>query len=410
MDRRVAITGIGVVSPVGTGKDAFWRGLLEGRCGVGTVRSFDASGYASRIAAEVKDFDPAEYTAPKNVKHMSRCSQFALAAAVLAKKDAGLDLNGDAQNAAVILGVSTTSMQDMEKEISSLISRGTESVNPFSAAKSFPNASSGHIGIELGLGGETITVSTGCSAGTNAIGYAYRNVLCGFADIVFAGGAEAPITPVMMSCFGNSRALSQRNADPAHASRPFDRNRDGWVLGEGAAILVLEEMSRASRREARIYAEISGYACTNDGYSLIKVDPVGDHAARALAKALKEARVDLDEVDYVNAHGSSSVVADRRETRVLKKVLGERAYKVPVSSLKSMTGHPLGACGGLQTAACALAISEDKVPPTINYEEPDEECDLDYVPNEARERRVRAAVNQALGIGGNNACLVLKKV
>jgi 3-oxoacyl-[acyl-carrier-protein] synthase II len=406
----VVITGIGVVSPVGIGIEAFWEGLLGGRCGVGRIQAFDPEGFGTEIAAEVKDFRPEDYMDRRTARRIARFSQFAVAAARLAQEDAGIAPRPEAtEDIGIILGVSVNGVQPMEEEIRKLLEKGPGSVHPFGAARCYPGAGAANISVELGLGGESTTISTGCSASTNAIGYAFRNIKLGLSDVIFAGGTEAPVTPVMVSTFRNARTLSSRNSDPQAASRPFERSRDGWVLGEGASILVLEEREAALRRGARAYAEIRGYASNSDRFDVLRVCPDETQASRAFKSACREARINPEDVEYVNAHGSSSVTADLRETRALKRVLGRRAYKVPVSSLKSMVGHPLGASGSLQAAACALAIERGAVPPTINYEEPDEECDLDYVPNEARDCPVGVAMNQALGLGGNNACLVMAR-
>ncbi len=408
---RVVVTGIGIVSPIGTGRRAFWENALAGRSGVRDVTFADLEGLPARIGGRVEGFDPSEHLRGVKWKRLSRFVQFALAASFLAVEDAGLAPGSlAADRLGVFMGVSMSGMEMVEDMVSTWRERGPGEVKRYSATGSYPGAAAGNIAIELGLEGESLTFSTGCSSAATALGNAFRSLRAGEHDVILAGGAEACLTPSYLSVFGKAGILSKRNDDPAHASRPFDRDRDGYVLGEGGAVLVLETWSHAQKRGARTYAEVAGYGSTTDAYSMYAVEPEGRRADRAIAKAFRGTGADVSEVDYISAHGSSSVVSDRRETRVLRRTLGPDADRSCVSSIKSMIGHPLGACGGFQTAACALAMSSGAVHPTINYDHPDPECDLDYVPNEARESRPRAALSLSLGMGGVNAAIALKAV
>jgi 3-oxoacyl-[acyl-carrier-protein] synthase II len=407
--RRVAITGIGLVTPIGISWQNFWRAALQGESGIRKIVGFDTTGFVSRIAGQVLDFKPSKWINPRKLKYLSRPVQLAVAAAKMALGDSHLSITEEMQEkVAVFMGTSSNAIDVVEDQFDKLKSTGPQSVSPFAVASCYPGAPASNVAIELGLKGETFTLSTGCSSSTNAIGLAFRSIRFGQHDVAIAGGVDAPVTPLMMSAFGNALYLSQRNGEPEKASRPFERNRDGYVLSEAAGILVLEEYSAAVKRDALIYAEIAGYASTSDCFSMLRVEPNGVLAAKAIRRALRDAAIASSEVDYFNAHGSSSVMSDRRETRVIKEVFDGRAFSLQVSSVKSMIGQPIGASGAIQTATCALALREQTVPPTTNYEEQDPDCDLDYVPNEAREARVRVAVNNCLGIGGNNACLVLK--
>jgi 3-oxoacyl-[acyl-carrier-protein] synthase II len=409
--RRVAITGIGIVSPIGIGVRRFWRSAMNGKSGVRRISAFDVSRYPTQFAGDILDFDPSMYMRPSQAKRMSKAAQYALAAAVMAQEDAGLTVDeSNSDDTGIALGVSMSGMDKIEPEIERFYERGPGTASPYLALASYPGASAGNISVELKVRGESVTIATGCSSATNAIGYAFRAIRRGVQRAMFTGGSEVCVTPFLIETFSRSRALSERNASPAEASRPFDRGRDGFVLGDGAAILILEDLDLAKKRDARIYAEVVGYGSTSDAYSMRRIDPEGGRAVQAIAKALKGVDICPDQIDYVCAHGSSAVVTDRRETKVIKRSLGAYARKVPVSSLKSMIGHPLGACGGFQTSACALAIAEGEIPPTINYVDPDPECDLDYVPNVGRQRKAAVALNLSLGMGGNNACLALKAV
>jgi 3-oxoacyl-[acyl-carrier-protein] synthase II len=404
------ITGLGLVTPIGTGWRNFWKAALEGKSGIREVVGFDTSGFVSRIAGQIPDFEPEKWINRKKLKYTSRSVQLAVAAAKLALKDSNLEITEeDREEIAIFLGSSSNDIDVVEHQAERLKSIGSEGVSPFAVASCYPGAPTGNVVIELGLQGEAFTISTGCSSSTNAIGLAFRSIRMGEHAAAIAGGVDAPVTPLMMSAFGNAGYLSKRNSKPAEASRPFDRDRDGYVLSEAAGILVLEELSRARERGAPVYAEIAGYASTSDGYSVVRVEPKGRLAVKAMRRALKDAGVSKADVSYLNAHGSSSVISDKRETVVLKEVFNSYSSRLQISSIKSMIGQPIGTSGAIQTATCALAVRDDCIPPTTNYSEKDPDCDLDYVPNEARETRVNVAVNNCLGIGGNNACLVMKQ-
>jgi len=407
---RVVITGVGVVAPNGIGKDEFWSSLKKGVSGVSRITGFDVEQYPVRIAGEIKDFNPSKYIDAKKAKRMSRATRFAVVSAKMAKDDAGLVIEKeDPAQIGVVLGLSIQGLDIMERQYDLLLKNGPEGVNPFGVAGYTSNASVGHISVELGITGRTMVLSTGCSAGSNAIGYAFEMIRHGMVEIMIAGGADAPITPLGLSSFCAIRSLSTRNDEPRRASRPFEKNRDGYILGEGAGIFILENLDHALARSAKIYAEITGYACNSDAYSMYKVEPSGRQAAEAMVSAMKNADIKPEDVDYICAHGTSSLISDARETTAIKMSLNGNSGRIPVSSIKSMTGHPLGAAGGLQVAACLMAFNDGVIAPTINYDEPDPVCDLDYVPNEARAGRVNVALVNSLGIGGNNAVLVLKR-
>ncbi len=408
--RRVVITGLGLITPIGTGWRNFWKAALEGKSGIREVVGFDTSGFASRIAGQIQDFEPEKWLNPRKLKHMSRSVQLAVAAAKLAIEDSRLEIGEHNQeDIAVFLGCSSNDINVVECQADRLRGEGPAGVSPFAVASCYPGAPTSNVAVELGLQGETFTLSTGCSSSTNAIGLAFRSIGFGQHDIAIAGGVDAPVTPLMMSAFGNAGYLSKRNDKPTEASRPFDRGRDGYVLSEAAGIFVLEDYESARNREAPVYAEIAGYGSSSDGYSVVRVEPTGTLAIKAMRKALKDAGISKADVGYMNAHGSSSVLSDRRETRVIKEVFNSYSDRLQISSIKSMIGQPIGASGAIQTATCALTLKEHCIPPTVNYDEKDPECDLDYVPNEAREARVSVTVNNCLGIGGNNACLVVKE-
>lgn len=408
---RVVITGIGIVSPIGIGVDAFWEAALSGVSGVGRITGFDASQFETQFGAEVRDFDSSHFIPRSKAKRMSRAAQHAFAAAILALRDARLcmdQLNRD--EVGIALGVSMTGMDRIEPEAASLASDGPGVVSPHLALSTYPGAAASNISVGLEIHGESITMATGCTSATNAIGYAFRSIRRGDHKLVVTGGAETCVTPLVMAAFSRAGSLSRRNSSPEAASRPFDKHRDGYVLGDGAAILLLEDLAAAEKRGAKVYAEIIGYGSTSDAHSMLRIDPGGGKAGKAVGKAFEGTGISPDQVDYVCAHGSSSVVSDKRETTVIKRSLGRHARKTAVSSIKSMIGHPLGACGGFQTATCALAICDGKIPPTINYEARDPDCDLDYVPNTGRELKVGVALNLSLGMGGSNACLALRNL
>ena len=410
MKHRVVITGLGIVSPIGTGKEDFWKALLEGVSGVGPITRFDASSHATQIAAEVKDFDPGLYMDKKEARRMDRFAQYAVAASVLALSDSGLEVNeANAQCIGTYVSSGIGGMETLEAQCRVLNDKGPGRVSPFLVPMMIGNMASGQIAIRLGLKGPSSDIVTACASSAQAIGDAARVIERGDALAMLAGGAESAITPLAIAGFNAARALSTRNDSPASASRPFDLERDGFVMGEGGAVLVLEELEHARGRGAHIYAEIKGYATTNDAYHVTAPDPEARGAIHCIRKALADAGLQPEEIDYVNAHGTSTDLNDRLETAALKSVFGEHARRLAVSSTKSMVGHLLGAAGAAELIATSLAIENGVVPPTINLVHPDPDCDLDYVPNAARKMNVRAALKNSLGFGGHNCCLVLSQ-
>jgi 3-oxoacyl-[acyl-carrier-protein] synthase II len=409
-EQTVVVTGLGVISPVGTGWEEFWQSLLAGRSGVRPISRFDPDGLATRIAAEVPEFDPTQYMSRKDARRMDRHCQFAVAAAGLALADSGLQVTPEnAHRIGACIGTGIGGIITFEEQHRTLMERGPDKISPFFIPMLIPNMASGLVSIHYGLKGPSFGVVSACATGANSIAGAMDLIRSGRADVVLAGGTEAGITPLGVGGFCAMRALSTRNDDPQAASRPFDARRDGFVMGEGAGILVLESLAHARARGARIYAELAGYGTSADAYHITNPDPQGRGAVQAMEMALAEAGVDRDEIDYVNAHGTSTPVGDPCETAALKTVFGERAYKLAVSSTKSMMGHTLGAAGALETIVCVLAVRHDLVPPTINYEYPDPLCDLDYVPNVARQTQVRCALNNSFGFGGQNAVIAVRK-
>jgi len=410
MGQRVVVTGLGVISPNGIGKYDYWNSIRAGKSGIAQVTRFDASQYPTQIAGEIKDFDPGKYMSKKKARFMSRFAQFALVCSEMAVEDAQLDLSKeDRYRVGVALGTAVGGLQIAEEQCAIFYEKGANEVSPFSAMATNPNGAVGAIAIELGISGANITISTGCSAGLNAIAYAFETILSGRADLMIAVGAEAPLFPVTFDFFCAAHVLSRRNGDPRRASRPFERFRDGYVLSEGAGAVILEKMEHAMERRAKIYGEVAGYGITNDSYSMLKMEPTGKEVARTMKIALDNAGLAPEDVDYINAHGSSSLVADKRETRAIKLAFGNYAYKVPISSIKSMIGQPLAATGSIQFITAALAIENNCLPPTINYEERDPDCDLDYVPNQARVQEVTVVMVDSFGQGGNNTSLILKR-
>jgi len=410
MNNRVVITGLGVISPVGNNKETFWNSLINGISGISPITHFDTTGYSTRIAGEVKDFDPTSFIDKKEARRMDRYSQFAVSAAKMAVKDAELDMKTvEGKRVGVILGSGIGGVATMEEQKQVLLEKGPGRISALFVPMMISNMAAGHISIALGAYGINETVVTACASGTNAIGDAFKAIERGDADIIFTGGTEAPITPLSVAGFCAMKAMSTRNEEPEKASRPFDLDRDGFVMGEGAGILVLESLEHAQKRGARIYAEVVGYGATADGYHITAPAPEGEGAARAMAKALEDAGLKAEDVDYINAHGTSTDLNDKGESQAIQKVFGPAAAKVAVSSTKSVTGHLLGAAGAVEAIACALAITHNIIPPTINYETPDPDCNLDYVPNQAREREVNVAMSNSLGFGGHNATIVLKK-
>ena len=409
-ERRVVITGLGAITPLGIGHDAYWQALLAGVSGVAPVADFDCGAIATRIAAQVKGFDPDAFIDRKESKRMDRFAQFAVAASKLAVADADLSITD--QNRARIgtfIGSGIGGVATFEDQARKLVEGGMGRVSPFFIPMMIANMGTGQVARLLGAQGPSETAVTACATSTNSIGDAFEVIKRGDADAVLAGGSEAAVTPISMAGFSNMRAMSRRNDDPAHASRPFDVGRDGFVLGEGAGIIVLEELSLAQARNARIYAELIGYGMSNDAYDIVHPAPEGAGAARAMAAALQSAQIAPEEVGYINAHGTSTPAGDVLEVQAIKTIFGDHARKLAVSSTKSMTGHLLGAAGAIEAIATTLALHTGTLPPTMNLENPDPECDLDFVPNEARQQQVTVAFSNSFGFGGHNATLVFKR-
>lgn len=410
MKRRVVITGLGCVTPVGTGKETFWTNIKDGVCGIDKITSFDASSFQTQIAGEVRDFNPEDYINKKELKRMDRFTHFAIASSQMAVKDANLDLDKvDSEKMGVIIGSGIGGVATIEEQHKILLEKGNRRVSPFFVPMMISNMAAGQVSIALGAKGPNTNVSTACASGSHAIGDAFKAIQRGDADIMVAGGSEAGVTPLSFAGFCNMKAMSTRNDDPKTASRPFDKDRDGFVMGEGAGILILEDLDHAIKRGAKIYAEIVGYGATADAYHMTTPAENGEGAARSISMAMKDGNIPLDEVDYINAHGTSTYYNDKFETMAIKSVFKDQAYELCVSSTKSMTGHLLGAAGAVEAIVCAMAISDGYVPPTINVENLDEELDLDYVVNEGKKRDVRYALSNSLGFGGHNATLAFKK-
>jgi len=410
MERRVVITGVGMVSPLGIGNRENWEALLQGRSGIGPITRFDASDYSCRIAGEVKGYNPEDWVPKKDVKKMDLFIHYAMAAAEIAMRDAAFQVRAaEADRVGVYIGSGIGGLPSIERQHAILLKEGPRRVSPFFIIGLIVNMASGQVSIRYGAKGPNQAACTACATGTHAIGDAFEIIKRGDADVMIAGGCEGVIAPLCVGGFSAMRALSTRNDDPGRASRPFDAGRDGFVISEGAGIVILEELGHAVRRNATIHAEVAGYGVSGDAFHVSAPSEDGDGPVRVMRKAIQDAGIDPSAIDYVNAHGTSTPQGDAVETRALKKVFGDRARKVAVSSTKSMTGHLLGGAGGLETAIVALAVREDIVPPTINYTTPDPKCDLDYVPNEARRMKVNYALNNSFGFGGTNAALVLKK-
>lgn len=409
-ERRIVVTGMGVLTPLGIGLDAFWGGLAAGRSGVGPITLCDPGTAPSQIAGEVPGFEPREYLEAKEARRISRASQFAVAAARMALNDSGLVINDDnRREIGALIANGSSSPPDTELAARTLIERGFSKVNPFYITGSLPNMPSCQVAIQLGLLGYNTAIATACAASSQAIGEACEVIRRGDADVMLAGGTEAPICQLTLASFCAIRALSTRNDDPQGASRPFDATRDGFVLGEGAGVLVLERLSDARRRGAQIYAELIGYATTCDAYHVTAPHPAGDGAARAMQRALARARLSPQQIDYINAHATSTPAGDLAETLAIKRAFGEYANSVPISSTKSMTGHLTSAAGAIEAVATILALRHGLIPPTINLEQPDPECDLDYVPNSARPAALQIAMSNSFGFGGINGVLIFQK-
>ena len=408
--RRVVVTGLGVVSPIGVGLKDFEKSVFMGRNGVKRITRFDPSSFRSQIAGEINDLKVGEYLSSKDIRRMDRFTQFGMIGAQEAVETAGLNINGeDLEKVGVLVGSGVGGLETIAREQNNLMQKGPHKVSPFVVPMLITGMASAHIAIKYGFRGPNFSISTACATGNHALGEAFEIIQRGGAEVMIAGGAEAAVTQLGLAGFCSMRALSTRNSEPHRASRPFDRERDGFVIGEGAGVLVLEELERAKKRRAKIWAEIVGFGMSCDAYHITQPAEDGRGIRTAMEKSLEDAMINLEEVDYINAHGTSTPLNDKVETRAIKNLFGKRAYDIPISSTKSMTGHLLGATGGIETIACILAIQNQIVPPTINYEFPDPECDLDYVPNQAREIKVDITISNSMGFGGHNATLVVKR-
>ena len=406
--RRVVVTGLGMISPLGVGNEPTWKGLLEGRSGVGRITKFDAAKFACQIAGEVLDFNPEDWIEKKEVKKSDTFIHYAVAAAQMAIDDAGVDSKKeDSDRFGVIIGSGIGGLPLIEEMHQKMLERGPSRISPFFIPGLIVNLASGHISIRFHCRGPSSAPATACATGAHAIGDAFRIIQRDEADIMFAGGSEAVITPLAVGGFAAMRALSTRNNEPERASRPWDLDRDGFVMGEGAGVLLIEERERAVARGAKIYCELTGYGMSSDAYHITSPSEDGGGMSRVMQRALKDAALGTTDIHYINAHGTSTSVGDRIETLAIKTVFGDQAYKIPIISTKSMTGHLLGAAGGLEAAICALVVKHGVLPPTINYETPDPDCDLDYVPNQSRRAKVRHALSNSFGFCGTNASLIL---
>ena len=411
MSRRVVVTGLGIISPVGIGVEANWEAVCAGKSGIGPVSKFEIhDDFPVRIAGEVHGFQPEDYLDHKEVKKMDTFIHYAVACSQMAIKDSGFEITEkNAERVGVLVGVGLCGLPAIEKYHKIYLDKGVKKITPFFIPMLIPNLASGQISINLGAKGPNTCVATACATGTHAIGDAYKMIRDGVADVMIAGGTESVITPLAIGGFAAAKALSARNDDPEGASRPFDKDRDGFVMGEGCGVVILEEMESAKKRGAPIYAEVGGYALNGDAYHITATAPEGEGAARCLKLALASSELNEEDIDYINAHGTSTM-ADATETTAIKNVFGDHAYKLAVSSTKSMTGHLLGAAGGIEAIYMILAIHHGVIPPTINYTTPDPACDLDYVPNEARKKKITAALSNSFGFGGTNGVIIFKKM
>lgn len=408
--KRAVITGVGAVTPVGIGKDEMWKNIKDGVSGIGIISKFDPTDFACRVAAEVKDFDVTKYIEKKEAKRMDLFVQYAVAAAKMAVEDAGIDMSAeDPTRCGVIAGSGIGGIGTLCEQHKKLLDRGPSKVSPFMIPMMISNMAVGQIAIAFNCKGVNLTTVSACASGTDAIGQALLAIRRGDADVIFAGGSEATINELALAGFASMKALTTRNDTPDKACSPFDKNRDGFIMGEGAGIMIIEELEHAKKRGAHIIAELVGYGSTNDAYHITAPAPEGEGGARCMELAVRDAGIEPEAIDYINAHGTSTPYNDKFETAAIKTVFKDHAYKLAVSSTKSMTGHMLGAAGGVEGIITALAIEDDYLPPTINYETPDPECDLDYVPNKGREAKINYAVSNSLGFGGHNASIVLKK-
>lgn len=410
MKKRVVITGLGAITPIGIGKDEFWQSLISGKSGIGPITRFDASEYTTQIAGEVKDFDPGKYIDKKEAKRMDRFTQFAVAATKMAIDDAALELDKeDRHRIGTFIGTGIGGIETLHDQFKVLFEKGPGRISPFFVPMMIANMASGQTSITFGLQGPSSCAITACATGTNSIGDAFRIIQRGDADVMVAGGTEAAISPAAVAGFCAMKALSTRNDEPTKASRPFDKDRNGFVMGEGAGVVVLESLEHALARKAQIYAEIAGYGFNADAFHITAPAPEGAQAAKCMELAIKDAGLSPNDVDYINAHGTSTPLNDKNETLAVKALFGSHAGNLAISSIKSMTGHLLGAAGGIECIATALTIANKMIPPTINYETPDTDLDLDYVPNAAREQLVNVAISNSFGFGGHNATILLKK-
>jgi 3-oxoacyl-[acyl-carrier-protein] synthase II len=408
--KRVVVTGLGAITPIGNTLAEYWEGLVSGRNGIAPITLFDASQHDCRMAGEVKGFDPHDYLDRKEAKRMDRFSQFGVCASKQALADAKFVINDlNAEQVGVILGTGIGGLKVMEEQQTIYLDRGPNRCSPFMVPMMIANMAAGLTAIQTGAKGPNVCTVTACAAGSNAIGDAFRLVQRGYAQAMICGGTEAAVTPLSFAGFTSCRAMSTRNDDPLHASRPFDRDRDGFVMGEGAGVLILEELEHALSRGAKIYAEMVGYGMTCDAYHMTNIAPQGEGAARAMSLCLKDADLTPDQVSYINAHGTSTPVNDPNETAAIKTVLGEHARRVAISSTKSMTGHLLGGSGGIEGVAAVMAVANDQLPPTINLQNPDPACDLDYVPNQSRSHPVEVVLSNSFGFGGHNVTLAFRK-
>ncbi|ANX12042.1 beta-ketoacyl-[acyl-carrier-protein] synthase II [Fictibacillus arsenicus] len=410
MKKRVVVTGLGAVTPLGNSVEETWKKILEGQSGVGPLTRRNAEKFPVKVAAEATEFDPTDFMDKRDARRMDRFTQFAVAASLMAVKDANLEITEDiAPRVGVWIGSGIGGMDTHEEQFRIFEEKGVRRVSPFFVPMMIPDMASGQVSIAIGAQGMNSCTVTACASGANSIGDAFKVIQRGDADVMVTGGTEAPITDMALAGFCQAGALST-NPDPNTASRPFDKNRSGFIIGEGAGILILEEYEFAKKRGAKIYAEIVGYGATGDAYHITQPAPGGEGGARAMKQAVEDSGLALEDISYINAHGTSTDFNDKFETAAIKAVFNEQAYKIPVSSTKSMTGHLLGAAGGIEAIFSVKAIQENILPPTINYETPDEECDLDYVPNKARQAEVKAVLSNSLGFGGHNASLVFKKI
>ncbi len=410
MERRVVITGLGAITPIGNNVEEFWEGIRTGKCGIDEIKSFDVTNFKVKLAAELKEYDPEKYFDKREAKRLDKFSQYAIIASKEAWQDSGLDREKEnMERVGVVIGSGIGGIETIETENQKCFTKGPDRVSPMYIPMGISNMATGNVAIELGAKGESVAMVTACASGTHCIGESYRMIKHGYQDVVVAGGTEAGITPLGIAGFANIKALT-KTEDKTRASIPFDKERSGFVMGEGAGVVVLEELEHALARGAKIYAEVVGYAATSDAYHITSPAPEGEGGARAMKLAMEDAKVSPEEITYINAHGTSTHLNDSCETQAIKTALGESAKKVMVSSTKGNTGHLLGAAGGVEAIVCAKAIHEGFVPATINYKVPDEECDLDVVPNEGRNMEVKYAMSNSLGFGGHNSTIVLKKI